>query len=100
MSPSFQFLRQPTGPVCCSIIGRRLPLQAGTGDVSRLTGNPFRALNHASQQPLSIVNILLRKSPFVIAVRHGSNHAADFYSAFFTALRSLARPHNRTGIEG
>lgn len=29
-----------------------------------------------------------------------AGHEADFYSAFFTALRSLARPHNRTGIEG
>ncbi len=27
-------------------------------------------------------------------------HEADFYSAFFTALRSLARPDNRPGTSG
>jgi hypothetical protein len=27
-------------------------------------------------------------------------HEADFYSAFIAALRSLARPHHRTGTEG
>lgn len=35
-APIIQSTRQPA---CSSIIGRRLPLQAGTWDVSRLTGN-------------------------------------------------------------
>lgn len=35
-APIIQSTRQPARPVCCSIIGRRLPLQAGTWDVSRL----------------------------------------------------------------
>ena len=40
-APIIQSTRQPARPVC-SIIGRRLPLQAGTWDVSRLTGNLSR----------------------------------------------------------
>lgn len=71
MSPSFQFLRQPTGPVCCSIIGRRLPLQAGTGDVSRLSGNSF-CLIGGFDKPAK--HIRCRRSnrfePFCVAVIH------------------------------
>ena len=39
-------------------------------------------------------DLIAKASAFLVG------HEADFYSAFFAALRSLARPNHRSGTEG
>lgn len=58
-------------------------------EIERKTG-----LRYAQEELRTNDDLIAKASALLVG------HEADFYSAFFAALRSLARPHHRTGIEG
>lgn len=57
-------------------------------EIERKTG-----LRYAQEELRSNDDLIARASALLVG------HEADFYSAFFAALRSLARPNHRTGVE-
>lgn len=58
-------------------------------EIERKTG-----LRYAQEELRTNDDLIARAEALMVG------HEADFYSAFITALRSLARPANRAGTEG
>lgn len=58
-------------------------------EIERKTG-----LRYAQEELRTNEDLIAKASALLVG------HEADFYSAFFAALRSLARPDHRSGTEG